>query len=69
MFEIFIIGFSQILNPLSFSMIVLGVLLGIIFGVIPGLTGSMAVALCLPLTYKLGAIPAIVLIMGIYIGG
>ena len=69
MFEMFIIGFSQILNPLSFSMIVLGVLLGIIFGVIPGLTGSMAVALCLPLTYKLGAIPAIVLIMGIYIGG
>lgn len=65
----FAIGFSQIMNPLSLSMILLGVLLGIIFGIVPGLTGSMAVALCLPLTYKLGTVPAIVLIMGIYIGG
>jgi putative tricarboxylic transport membrane protein len=67
--EFFVLGFSQILNPLCLLMIFAGVFLGIVFGVVPGLTGSMAVALCLPLTYKLGAIPAIVLIMGIYIGG
>lgn len=69
MVEMFITGFSAILNPFCLFIILVGVVLGIIFGAIPGLTGSMAVALCLPLTYKLDAITAMGLIMGIYIGG
>lgn len=69
MLDMFAIGFSQILTPLGLLCTAGGVFLGILFGCVPGLTGSMAVALCLPLTYSLGAVPAFALIMGIYVGG
>ncbi len=67
--EMFQIGFSQILNVPCLLWILFGVFLGIVFGCIPGLSGSLALALCLPLIYTLGTIEAIALIMGIYIGG
>ncbi len=67
--EMFAIGFSQILNPACLLWIAFGCLLGIIFGCIPGLTGSIALALCLPLIYTLDIVPSMCLIMGIFIGG
>lgn len=67
--EMFAIGFSQILNVACLLWIMFGVLLGIIFGCIPGLTGSIALALCLPLIYTLDTVASMCLIMGIYIGG
>ena len=51
--EMFAIGFAQVFNISSLCWIMAGVLLGIIFGCIPGLTGSIALALCLPLAYCL----------------
>ncbi len=67
--EMFAIGFAQVFNISSLCWIMAGVLLGIIFGCIPGLTGSIALALCLPLIYTLDIIQSMCLIMGIYIGG
>jgi putative tricarboxylic transport membrane protein len=64
----FLVGFSYILNPLTLLMILLGVVIGIIFGAIPGLTGTMAVALVLPITFSMTAVNSFALLMGIYIG-
>lgn len=49
--------------------IVVGVATGIIFGSIPGLTATMAVALCLPLTFGMDPVVALSLLIGLYIGG
>ncbi len=69
MLAMFSAGFEQILTPVAMLCVAGGVFLGILFGCVPGLTGSMAVALCLPLTYSLTAVQAFGLIMGIYVGG
>ncbi|MCP1314437.1 tripartite tricarboxylate transporter permease [Halomonas sp. 707D7] len=46
-----------------------GTLVGIIFGAIPGMTATMAVAVCLPLTYALGLNHGLALLLGLYVGG
>ncbi len=46
-----------------------GVVVGIIFGAIPGMTATMAVAVFLPMTYALDLIPALWLLLGLYVGG
>lgn len=62
-------GFSAIMNPLCILLIIAGTVVGIIFGALPGLTSTMAIALCLPLTYTMGTIEGLSLLMGLYIGG
>lgn len=47
----------------------LGVILGIIVGAIPGLTATMLIALSLPFTFSMEPIPAISMLIGMYIGG
>ncbi|BDF72339.1 C4-dicarboxylate ABC transporter permease [Oscillospiraceae bacterium] len=42
---------------------------GIIVGALPGLTGTMCIALLLPLTYGLNPITGILLLLGVYCGG
>jgi putative tricarboxylic transport membrane protein len=69
MIEMFEIGFQQVLTPSCLLLTLLGSIMGLVFGVIPGLTGSIALALCLPLTYSMSANQAFCLIMGIFIGG
>lgn len=49
--------------------IIVGVTVGIIFGSIPGLTATMAVALCLPMTFGMDPVTALSLLVGLYIGG
>lgn len=62
-------GFLSIMNPLCLGLIVAGTVIGIIFGALPGLTATMAIALCLPITYSLGTVEGMCLLMGLYIGG
>lgn len=62
-------GFAEIMNPLCIALIAGGVLLGIVFGSIPGLSATMAVALCLPMTYGMEPINGMALLLGLYIGG
>ncbi len=69
MFDMFVIGFSQVLAIKPLVLIVLGVAVGIIFGAIPGLTATMAVALCLPLTFGMDPVAGFSLLIGLYIGG
>ena len=46
-----------------------GTVIGIAFGSVPGLTANMAVALCLPLTYKMSTEVGIAFLISLYIGG
>jgi putative tricarboxylic transport membrane protein len=69
MFEMFAVGFSAILTVKALMLILAGVVVGIVFGAIPGLTATMAVALCLPITFGMGPIQGMALLIGLYIGG
>lgn len=51
------------------ALALLGVVVGIVFGALPGMTATMAVAIFLPLTYGLGLIPSLYLLIGLYVGG
>lgn len=57
------------MTPLYLALIVLGVGIGIVFGAIPGMTATMAVAVCLPMTYALDLQHGLALLLGLYVGG
>lgn len=61
--------FLHLLSPAAFALAAAGSLIGIIFGAIPGMTATMAVAVCLPLTYSLGLHEGLALLLGLYVGG
>jgi len=61
--------FITLLSPTGLMLVSLGVLIGIIFGAIPGMTATMAVAVCLPLTYSLSMNHGLALLLGLYVGG
>ena len=67
--EHFLNAFALALTPMSIAAIGLGALVGLIFGSIPGLTFTVALALALPISFSLDAVPAIGLLLGTYIGG
>ena len=62
-------GLTSVLNPTCLLFIVVGVTIGIIFGALPGLSATMAIALCLPLTFSMSPIEGISTLIGLYIGG
>jgi putative tricarboxylic transport membrane protein len=62
-------AFAAVFTPITIFLIFGGVVLGIIFGAIPGMSGTMAVALCLPITFGLSPVEGISLLLGLYIGG
>ncbi len=62
-------GLISVLNPGCISVIVIGVVIGIIFGSIPGLTSTMAVALCLPITFTMTPLMGISMLIALYVGG
>lgn len=57
-----------VFSPQILLYIFLGVASGICIGALPGLTATMGVALLLPLTFGMDAVPGILLLLGIYIG-
>lgn len=59
----------EFITPMFLALIVGGTTVGIIFGAIPGMTATMAVAICLPLTYSLGLENGLALLLGLYVGG
>ncbi len=62
-------GLLAVLNIKTILFITIGVSVGIIFGAIPGMTATMAVALCLPITFGLQPVNGVSLLIGLYIGG
>ncbi|HAD58442.1 MAG TPA: hypothetical protein DCG12_04295 [Planctomycetaceae bacterium] len=59
---------SILLSPLGLLLVVGGTALGIFVGAIPGLTGTMLIALTLPLTYGADPLLAMTLLISIYVG-
>ena len=62
-------GFASVMNWQGLLYIALGTFVGIIFGAVPGLSGAVAIALFIPITYTLPAATSIALIMGLMMGG
>ena len=58
----------QLGSPAGLSLVLLGTGLGIFVGAIPGLTGTMLIALTLPLTYGVDPQSAMTLLISIYVG-
>ena len=64
--------FAQAISMLSIPNIGLmlgGVIVGLIFGAIPGLSTTMAIALFLPMTFRMVLADGMALLIGVYIGG
>jgi len=68
MLEHFALGAQIALQPLSLLMMLLGVAWGIIGGALPGISGSIAMALLLPLTFGMNPAVALMMLAGVYIG-
>lgn len=62
-------GFIDIFTVNTLLWMLFGTTTGIIIGAIPGLTSTMGVALLVPLTFGMGPIPSICMLLGIYCGG
>ncbi|MGD9153901.1 MAG: tripartite tricarboxylate transporter permease [Bacillota bacterium] len=63
-------GLSMLVTgPVTLIIILVSVVIGIIFGAIPGLSATMAIAMCLPITYGMTDINGMAAIVGLYIGG
>ncbi len=58
----------SLLAPWPLGLMMLGTALGIVVGAIPGLTGSMLIALALPLTFAMDGSAAMVLLVSMYVG-
>lgn len=58
----------QLLTPSGLFLVVFGTALGVFVGAIPGLTGTMLIALTLPLTYGADPQYAMTLLISIYVG-
>ena len=62
-------GFSALMSPDLWALMLVGVVVGIIFGAIPGLSATMAIVLFLPITFSLNVYQAFTLLVALYIGG
>lgn len=61
-------GFSIALNPINLAFCFIGVLFGTLVGVLPGLGSIAAMALLMPMTFKLQPVTGIIMLAGIFYG-
>lgn len=67
--ENLLLGMGDVFNVASLSFMLLGVVCGVVVGAIPGLSGPMAIALCIPITYYMTTVGAVGFLIGINKGG
>ncbi|MCL1939330.1 MAG: tripartite tricarboxylate transporter permease [Desulfovibrionaceae bacterium] len=68
MFAELFMGFEHITSWYNMWVIFAGTALGILVGALPGLSSPMAMIMLLPLTYPLPGMPAMLIMMGVYVG-
>lgn len=68
MFAGLIDGFASVLEPLNLVLLFAGTAGGILVGALPGLSSPMAIIVLLPLTYSMDALPALLTMIGVYVG-
>ncbi|HWR41917.1 tripartite tricarboxylate transporter permease [Sporomusa sp.] len=61
-------GFETALTGWNLFYCLLGVTIGMLVGILPGLGPTTGIALLLPITFSMDAIPAIIMLSGIYYG-
>ena len=61
-------GFGVVLTATNLSYCFIGVLLGTLIGVLPGIGPTATIAMLLPITFKLPAVSALIMLAGIYYG-
>lgn len=61
-------GFAVALTPWNLLYCFIGVFLGTVVGILPGLGPTAAIALLFPVTFRLDAVSAIIMLAGIYYG-
>lgn len=61
-------GQFMLMHPMSFVVLVLGLLWGILFGAIPGLNGIVGVALLIPFTFGMDPISGLCMLGAVYVG-
>lgn len=68
MFDLAAIGiaFANLADPFTLMMLVLGIILGLVIGILPGLGPPIAIALALPFTFYMDAVPSLILLLAIY---
>ena len=62
------LGFSVALSLVNLTYCFVGVLLGTLIGVLPGIGPTATIAMLLPITFKLPAVSALIMLAGIYYG-
>ncbi len=68
MLELLQQGFGAVFSLNIMVLMLGGVAVGIVFGAVPGLSATMAVALCLPLTFTMGPQAGLSLLVALFIG-
>lgn len=63
-----LLGFHSALQPINLFYCFVGVLLGTVIGVLPGIGPVATISILLPITFKIPAISAIIMLAGIYYG-
>lgn len=58
--------FSQLLTWEAVFALVFGSVIGMLIGALPGLGSTIGIAICLPMTYNMDALPAILLLVSLY---
>ena len=66
--DLLLTALSNILNWQVILILALGGAVGISIGALPGLTATMGVALILPITFGMGPVTGILLLVGVYFG-
>ena len=61
-------GFITVLEPINLFLVFAGTGLGILVGALPGLSSPMAIIVLLPLTYSMESLPALLTMIGVYVG-
>lgn len=67
-FALFLQAGAGVFSGINLMIVAIAVLLGLIVGAIPGLTGTMALALLINLTYKMPSDQAVAFMLGVYVG-
>ena len=63
-----LMGLTTAVQPMNILVTVVGTVLGIIFGMLLGLSGTMGIAILLPITYSMSPVAALLLMVSIFCG-
>lgn len=68
MFDLLLGGFASVFEPFNLLCVFVGTVLGLFAGALPGLSSPMAIVVLLPLTYTMQPLPALLVMIGVYVG-